>query len=200
MPTCRTCVGSPRARSPAACCCSWGDACRCAGGCPCGRGARHRGHRRQDPAARGPRRRHLRRGDRGADGRTAGGGRVLRFVHALVRSAVYQDLAVPVRQRWHQRAARMLDAEGAPQEVRSGCCAEPCPSAQAAPGRGPCRTVLRMPLTDGRCGSPARRAVGPGEAPVADQGHGHAGVLGHHVERAADSSLQLQPQGGWHFG
>jgi hypothetical protein len=71
----------------------------------------------------------------------------LRFVHALVRSAVYQDLAVPVRQRWHQRAARMLDAEGAPQEVRSGCCAEPCPSAQAAPGRGPCRTVLRMPLT-----------------------------------------------------
>jgi hypothetical protein len=124
----------------------------------------------------------------------------LRFVHALVRSAVYQDLAVPVRQRWHQRAARMLDAEGAPQEVRSGCCAEPCPSAQAAPGRGPCRTVLRMPLTDGRCGSPARRAVGPGEAPVADQGHGHAGVLGHHVERAADSSLQLQPQGGWHFG
>ena len=40
----------------------------------------------------------------------------LRFVHPLVRSAVYQDLAVPVRQRWHQRAARMLDAEGAPQE------------------------------------------------------------------------------------
>ncbi len=40
----------------------------------------------------------------------------LRFVHPLVRSAVYQDLAVPVRQRWHQRAARMLDAEGAPLE------------------------------------------------------------------------------------
>jgi DNA-binding CsgD family transcriptional regulator len=40
----------------------------------------------------------------------------LRFVHPLVRSAVYQDLAVPVRQRWHQRAARMLDAQGAPQE------------------------------------------------------------------------------------
>ena len=80
----------------------------------------------------------------------------LRFVHPLVRSAVYQDLAVPVRQRWHQRAARMLDAEGAPQEVRSGCCAEPCPSAQAAPGRGPCLTVLRMPRTDGRCGGGRR--------------------------------------------
>jgi DNA-binding CsgD family transcriptional regulator len=42
----------------------------------------------------------------------------LRFVHPLVRSAVYQDLALPVRQRWHDRAARMLEAEGAPlQEV-----------------------------------------------------------------------------------
>jgi DNA-binding CsgD family transcriptional regulator/tetratricopeptide (TPR) repeat protein len=42
----------------------------------------------------------------------------LRFVHPLVRSAVYQDLALPVRQRWHHRAARMLHAEGAPlQEV-----------------------------------------------------------------------------------
>ena len=80
-----------------------------------------------------------------------------------------------------------------------------------------CLTVLRMPQTDGRCGSPARRAVGPGspprpamrpmpgvqprlimgacissdwtvpsvwrppgEAPVANQGDGHAGALGHH--------------------
>ena len=60
-------------------------------------------------------------------------------------------------------------------EVRSGCRAEPCPSAQAAPGRGLCLTVLRMPRTDGRCGGGR-----PGEAPVADQGHGHAGVLGHH--------------------
>jgi hypothetical protein len=25
-----------------------------------------------------------------------------RFVHPLVRSAVYQDLAAPVRQRWHK--------------------------------------------------------------------------------------------------
>ena len=40
----------------------------------------------------------------------------VRFVHPLVRSAIYQDLALSVRQRWHQRAARMLDAEGAPQE------------------------------------------------------------------------------------
>ena len=39
------------------------------------------------------------------------GEQALRFVHPLVRSAVYQDLASPVRQRWHQRAARMLDAE-----------------------------------------------------------------------------------------
>jgi tetratricopeptide (TPR) repeat protein len=46
------------------------------------------------------------------------GEHALRFVHPLVRSAVYQDLASPVRQRWLQRAARMLDAEGAaPEEV-----------------------------------------------------------------------------------
>jgi hypothetical protein len=32
----------------------------------------------------------------------------------------------------------------------------------------------------------------PGEAPIANQGHDHAGVL-EHLERAADSSLQLQP-------
>jgi DNA-binding NarL/FixJ family response regulator len=41
------------------------------------------------------------------------GERALRFVHPLVRSAVYQDLAPPVRQRWHKRAARMLDEEDA---------------------------------------------------------------------------------------
>ena len=46
------------------------------------------------------------------------GERALRFVHPLVRSAVYQDLAPPVRQRWHKRAARMLDEENAaPAEV-----------------------------------------------------------------------------------
>ena len=44
------------------------------------------------------------------------GEHALRYVHPLVRSAVYQDLAMPVRQRWHQRAARILDAEGAPLE------------------------------------------------------------------------------------
>lgn len=38
----------------------------------------------------------------------------LRFVHPLVRSAVYEDLALPVRQQWHKRAARQLAAEGAP--------------------------------------------------------------------------------------
>ena len=41
------------------------------------------------------------------------GERELRFVHPLVRSAVYQDLVSPVRQRWHKRAARMLDEEDA---------------------------------------------------------------------------------------
>jgi DNA-binding CsgD family transcriptional regulator len=41
------------------------------------------------------------------------GERALQFVHPLVRSAVYQDLAPPVRQRWHKRAARMLDEEDA---------------------------------------------------------------------------------------
>ena len=40
------------------------------------------------------------------------GERELRFVHPLVRSAVYQDLAPPVRQRWHKRGARMLDEQG----------------------------------------------------------------------------------------
>jgi DNA-binding CsgD family transcriptional regulator/tetratricopeptide (TPR) repeat protein len=41
------------------------------------------------------------------------GDRALRFVHPLVRSAVYQELAPPLRQRWHQKAARMLDGAGA---------------------------------------------------------------------------------------
>jgi DNA-binding CsgD family transcriptional regulator len=41
------------------------------------------------------------------------GERALRFVHPLVRSAVYSDLAPPVRQHWHKRAARMLDEEDA---------------------------------------------------------------------------------------
>ncbi len=44
------------------------------------------------------------------------GDRTLRFVHPLVRSAVYQDLAPPLRQRWHQRAARMLEVDGAAAE------------------------------------------------------------------------------------
>lgn len=46
------------------------------------------------------------------------GEHALGFVHPLVRSAVYQDLAMPIRQRWHAEAARMLDAEGAaPEDV-----------------------------------------------------------------------------------
>ena len=44
------------------------------------------------------------------------GEQFLRFVHPLVRSAVYSDLTPPVRQRWHKRAARLLDEQGAPPE------------------------------------------------------------------------------------
>ena len=44
------------------------------------------------------------------------GEHALRFVHLLVRSVIYHDLAPPLRQRWHQRAARMLDADGASAE------------------------------------------------------------------------------------
>ena len=44
------------------------------------------------------------------------GEHALRFVHPLVRSVIYHDLAPPLRQRWHQRAARMLDADGASAE------------------------------------------------------------------------------------
>ena len=40
----------------------------------------------------------------------------LRFVHPLVRSAVYHDFAPPLRQQWHERVARLLDAEEASQE------------------------------------------------------------------------------------
>ena len=73
------------------------------------------------------------------------GEQALRFVHPLVRSAVYQELAPPLRQRWHQRAARMLDGEGA-RAGRSG---------RTSAGRGPhrattgswtaCRKPQRMP-------------------------------------------------------
>ncbi len=38
----------------------------------------------------------------------------LAFVHPLVRSAVYQDMAVPVRQHLHAQAARMLAAQQQP--------------------------------------------------------------------------------------
>jgi hypothetical protein len=71
--------------------------------------------------------------------------------------AVYKH---PAEQRttFGRRVRPYSPAVGKAREVRSGCRAEPCPSAQAAPGRGPCLTVLRMPQTDGRCGSPAGRA------------------------------------------
>ena len=46
------------------------------------------------------------------------GEHALGYVHPLVRSAVYEDLVRPVRQRWHSRAARILDAgNAAPEEV-----------------------------------------------------------------------------------
>ena len=46
------------------------------------------------------------------------GEHALGYVHPLVRSAVYEDLVPLVRQRWHSRAARMLDAgNAAPEEV-----------------------------------------------------------------------------------
>ncbi|HEY7630570.1 MAG TPA: AAA family ATPase [Thermoleophilaceae bacterium] len=40
----------------------------------------------------------------------------LTFVHPLVRTAVYQDLAAPERSRWHHRAARLLAEDNAPVE------------------------------------------------------------------------------------
>jgi len=80
------------------------------------------------------------------------GERDLRFVHPLVRSAVYQDLASPVRQRWHLRAARMLDAEGAALEevtVISGTGSgvkqyKLTPAGHAALGDGSYRAVLKI--------------------------------------------------------
>jgi DNA-binding CsgD family transcriptional regulator len=44
------------------------------------------------------------------------GDQVLRFIHPLVRSVIYHDLAPPLRERWHYRAARMLCDQGAPLE------------------------------------------------------------------------------------
>ena len=44
----------------------------------------------------------------------------LEFVHALVRDAIYFDLPGPERERMHGRAARLLDAMGAPAERVAG--------------------------------------------------------------------------------
>ena len=41
----------------------------------------------------------------------------LSFVHPLVRSVIYTDLAPPLRQRWHKRAARQLAGENGTAEV-----------------------------------------------------------------------------------
>jgi DNA-binding CsgD family transcriptional regulator len=41
---------------------------------------------------------------------------VLRFVHPLVRSAIYEDLPAPQRSAWHRRAGAQLAADGEPAE------------------------------------------------------------------------------------
>lgn len=43
-------------------------------------------------------------------------GELLRFVHPLVRSAIYGDLAAPQRGLWHRRAAELFAEEGAPMD------------------------------------------------------------------------------------
>ena len=59
---------------------------------------------------------------------------------------------------------------GHAREVRSGCRAEPCPSARAALGRGLCLAVLfPPPRICGRSGPPARPAVRSWGAPRARQ-------------------------------
>ncbi len=52
--------------------------------------------------------------DRDAETAAVEGQDVLAFVHPLVRSAVYQDMAPPIRQRLHEQAARMLAAQRQP--------------------------------------------------------------------------------------
>jgi DNA-binding CsgD family transcriptional regulator len=42
---------------------------------------------------------------------------LLTFIHPLVRSVIYTDLAPPLRQRWHKRAARQLADENTAAEV-----------------------------------------------------------------------------------
>ena len=43
-------------------------------------------------------------------------GSTIRFAHPLIGSAVYSDLAPPIRRLWHRRAAMVLVADGAPIE------------------------------------------------------------------------------------
>ena len=114
----------------------------------------------------------------------------LRFVHPLVRSAVYQDLALPVRQRWHHRAARMLHAEGAPlQEVTVHLLA----GRRRRPVGGP--SMLRQAAADARRrGAPdvaavcLRRALA--EPPAAT---GRADVLSELGELGDDARIRPPP-------
>ena len=68
------------------------------------------------------------------------GEQTLAFVHPLVRSAVYQDMAPPIRQGLHLGAARMLAAEGCPSQdvavhlLECGPCHRSVGGEHAAPG------------------------------------------------------------------
>ena len=81
------------------------------------------------------------------------GEHALGFVHPLVRSAVYEDLAPPVRQRWHSRAARMLDAgDAAPEEVTVHLL--------ASAASGDDWVVRKLRAGRGRCPRPGRCGCG----------------------------------------
>ena len=91
------------------------------------------------------------------------GEQVLRFAHPLVRSAVYQDLAAPVRQRWHKRAARMLDEQdAAPEEVTVHL------MAAAASGDGWVVDRLRAAAADARGRGAPEVAIGCLERALAE--------------------------------
>jgi DNA-binding CsgD family transcriptional regulator len=77
----------------------------------------------------------------------------LTFVHPLVRSAVQEDMAAPVRQHLHEQAARLLSAERQPlQDVAIHLL-------ESGPGLGPWAVrILREAAAD------ARRSGAPGAA------------------------------------
>jgi hypothetical protein len=80
-------------------------------------------------------------------------------------------------------------------EGRSGSPARRAGRSRGGPGNAAYVAVQARLITGARSSSdwtaPSVLRL-PGEAPIANQGHGHADVL-EHLERAADSSLQLQP-------